>query len=237
MSFFSFISGLCRIRPCVLCHGQAFSDCLCAGCAADLPHLFTDGANSCPLCFSASTGGTVCGRCQQKPPPFEKLWASAYYEPPLSGMVHAFKHRADLGMLPPLVSLMRRHPPPWLESADIGAVLAVPLSKNRRLERGFNQCDELVRKLGGHYGWNVLPRNTVFRRHHAPQSTLKSAERRKNIRHAFEIKGTIPKDCNILLIDDVFTTGATLEKLARSLKKSGAGRICCWTLARSRLKN
>lgn len=236
MTIFSALRALCGSR-CVLCHGQAFSDGLCAGCRDDLADTLTAAAAHCPRCFRTSAAGSLCGRCQQKPPPFERLWVSAYYEPPLSGMLHAFKHLGRPDMLPPLAAVMRRNPPPWLEQAAIGAVMAVPLSKARRLERGFNQCDELVSVLARHYGWRILPRQTVFRRHGVPQSTLPSAKRHQNIRHAFEIKGNLQNDCNVLLIDDVATTGATLGALAQSLKTSGAGRIYCWTLARSRLKN
>ena len=120
--------------------------------------------------------------------------------------------------------------------AEIGAAWAMPLSKARRLYGGFNQADELAARLAQHYGWPLLPRDTVFRRHHAPQSTLKSDERQRNVRHAFAVQSGLVKNCNLLLIDDVVTTGATLNELARVLKRAGAGRIFCWTLARAQMK-
>ena len=178
----------------------------------------------------------MCGGCQKKPPAFERMWASLYYEPPVSSMIRALKHLADLGMSRPLAELMRRHAPDWLETEHFDFVLPVPLSKERRLHRGFNQSEELADILSEHYGWTLLPRRTVFRRHREPQSTLKSADRVRNIKNAFEIKGHISKNCNILLIDDVFTTGSTLDELARTLKKSGAGKIFCWSLARPPMK-
>lgn len=151
-------------------------------------------------------------------------------------MIRALKYLADLGMSRPLAELMRRHAPDWLETEHFDFVLPVPLSKERRLHRGFNQSEELADILSEHYGWTLLPRQTVFRRHREPQSTLKSADRVRNIKNAFEINGHIPKNCNILLIDDVFTTGSTLNELARTLKKSGAGKIFCWSLARPPMK-
>ena len=227
---------------CVLCHALV-SACetrpyggFCGGCAADLEEFFTDAANSCPLCFRTIQGGAVCGGCQKKPPAFERMWASLYYEPPVSSMIRALKHLADLGMSRPLAELMRRHAPDWLETERFDFVLPVPLSKERRLHRGFNQSEELADILSEHYGWTLLPRQTVFRRHREPQSTLKSADRVRNIKNAFEINGHISKNCNILLIDDVFTTGSTLNELARTLKKSGAGKIFCWSLARPPMK-
>lgn len=151
-------------------------------------------------------------------------------------MLHVFKHRGDLSMLPALAAVMQGHPPPWLACADIDAVLAVPLSRERRLYRGFNQADELVARLAKHYGWNVLPRDTVFRRPHAPQSTLKREERQRNVKQVFELEKPLVKNRKLLLIDDVMTTGATLAELSRMLKRAGADRIFCWTLARAKMK-
>lgn len=116
------------------------------------------------------------------------------------------------------------------------AVLAMPLSRERRLFRGFNQSDELARLIARNYSLPLLPHSTVFRRPTLPQSTLNGEERRKNVRRVFEVRGEVVKDCKLLLIDDVVTTGATLDELSRTLKRVGAGQIFCWTLARSQMK-
>ena len=131
-----------------------------------------------------------CGRggvrpVSEKPPRFERLWASVYYEPPVSSMIHQFKHLADLSMLPPLAGLMMRHAPDWLYGERIDFVLAMPLSRERRIYRGFNQSDELVSQLAAHYGWQVFAARTVSRVHGAPQSTLKGSERLRNVKTHF----------------------------------------------------
>ena len=152
-------------------------------------------------------------------------------------MIHQFKHLADLSMLPPLAGLMLRHAPDWLHGERIDFVLAVPLSKERRIYRGFNQSDELVLRLAAHYGWQVLPRGTVSRVHGVPQSTLKGGERRRNVKNVFSVENNdVFKKRNILLIDDVVTTGSTFGELAQTLKKSGAGKVFCWSLARAQMK-
>ena len=178
----------------------------------------------------------MCGICQKNPPSFDRMWASLHYEPPVSNMIRTLKHLADLGMVRPLANLMVQNPPYWLSDECFDFVLPVPLGKERLLQRGFNQSESIVGLLAQRYGWRTLPRHTVFRRHRPPQSTLKGNDRLKNIKNAFEIRKPIPENCNILLIDDVFTTGATLGELAKMLKKSGANRICCWTLARTPMK-
>lgn len=151
-------------------------------------------------------------------------------------MIHAFKHSGDLSMQRPLAELMWRNAPDWLRTESIDWVLPMPLSKARRLERGFNQSEVLAEQLVLRYGWQLLPPTVVKRMHKPPQSTLSGQARRQNIRQSFTTDNQSLRNCNILLIDDVFTTGSTLDELARTLKKSGVQRIYCWTLARSLLK-
>ncbi|MFV2030069.1 ComF family protein [Neisseria sp. S1] len=235
MKGFSWWRRFFDMKRCVLCHVSA-ADGLCEACSGDLKNLRLDSERSCPLCLQFSVTASICGACQKRPPPFEKIWASVYYEPPLSSLLHAFKHQGDMSVLPALVEIMRQHPPSWLDEVEVDAVLAMPLSKSRRIYRGFNQADELAVRLAGIYGWQVLHRNTVFRHPHAPQSTLKRADRQRNVRHAFEVEKSLVKNRKLLLIDDVVTTGATLAELSRILKRAGAQRIFCWSLARAQMK-
>ena len=108
------------------------------------------------------------------------MWASLYYEPPVSSMIRELKHLADLGMSRPLADLMCQNAPDWLTTEHFDFVLPMPLSKERRLKRGFNQSEALTDILAKRYGWTLLPRHAVFRRHGEPQSTLKSDERLRN---------------------------------------------------------
>ena len=126
-------------------------------------------------------------------------------------------------------------PPPWLHDAGIDGILAVPLSRERLVERGFNQCGELARLLSARYGLPLLPEDTVFRRPAPPQSTLPYARRKKNVAGLFRVAGD-GKKRNLLLIDDVATTNATLAELSRMLKRAGAGNLYCWTLAQAKMQ-
>lgn len=222
-------------RCCVLCH-DSVPDGLYRGYANDLTEYFIDAAQSCPLCFRHVTGGAVCDGRQEKPSAFDRMWASLYYEPPVSSMIRELKCLADLGTGRPLADLMCQNASGWLAAEHFDFVLPMPLSKERWLKRGFNQNEALTDILARRYGWTLLPCHAVFRRHGEPQGTLKSGEHRRNIKNAFKIKAELPKACNILLIDDVFTTGSTLDELTEMLKKSGAGKIFCWSLARSPMK-
>ncbi|OSI11029.1 ComF family protein [Neisseria canis] len=233
MGFLSF--RLPQSEACLLCHDSGADKGLCDACLKDLHVSASDAANVCPRCGGTGAGAAVCGQCQKEPPPFERLWASVEYAPPVSGILHRFKHRRDRSLAAPLVSLMASLPPPWLDDVRIDTVLAMPLSRERRLFRGFNQCDELAEALAKLYGWQVLPHNSVFRQASAPQSTLPFEARKKNVRGAFRVDACV-KERNVLLIDDVLTSGETLRECSRMLRRSGSGSVFCWTLAISKLK-
>lgn len=126
---------------------------------------------------------------------------------------------------------MLQNPPIWLNEFSPDVVLAMPLSAKRRSERGFNQCDELVDALQQHYGWRTLPHHAVSRQHKAAQSTLNRTERIENIKNSFTIHADV-RGLNILLVDDICTTGATLAELTRSLQAAGAARVAMWVVAR-----
>ena len=176
-----------------------------------------------------------CSACQKQPPPFDRLWASVYYEPPINGILHEFKHNRQLSLAHTLAELMIATPPPWLLDVPIDGVLAMPLSHERRLMRGFNQSEELAHLLAQHYGWQLLPRDTFLRRPTPPQSTLAGHERQHNVAGIFSVARDVKK-CNLLLIDDVCTTGATLAEISRMLKLVGVSCLSCWTLARTKMQ-
>lgn len=214
---------------CLLCHAAA-DDAVCSGCLNDLAYLKTDAAAVCPLCARSSVGAAVCGRCQQKMPPFQAFWASVRYAGPIPSLLHEFKHlqQPEYGRV--FQALMAANPPPWLHECDIDDVLAMPVSRLRRIERGFNQSDELARWVTQYYNLPLLPSDCVQRRHKPPQSTLTAAERQQNVKNVFQAD-EIVKNRKILIIDDVRTTGATIGELARTLNQSGVTAVFVWVVA------
>lgn len=220
-------------QNCLLCHDLISNQAICSACLNDLLHSALDAAYVCPICAGTGNGVTPCRACQTNAPSFDRLWASVYYEPPISGILHEFKHNRQLSFAKVLAELMIAVPPPWLLDIPIDGVLAMPLSHERRLMRGFNQCE--ARILAQYYGWQLLPQNTVLRRPAPPQSTLAGYERQKNVAGIFSVARDVKK-CNLLLIDDVCTTGATLNEIARMLKLVGVSSLSCWTLARTQMQ-
>ncbi len=208
---------------------------MCDACLADLMHLARPTERHCPQCGGRGNGQTPCGSCQKKPPPINALHASFFYAPPLSGILHEFKHLRRTALAEVCCQLMLHTPPVWLSETAFDAVLAMPVSRARRLERGFNQCDRLAEAVARRYRLPLLPHHAVFRRPAAPQSTLPYENRHKNVRGAF--RTVLPvKNCKILIIDDVLTSGATLSELARTLKQSGAAAVYAWTFTQTQMQ-
>lgn len=205
---------------------------VCSGCLKDGQSLWRNAAQSCPTCAQFSVDGSVCGACQTAKPPIQQFWASMQYAPPLPAALHQWKHLRQTHLMPFFVQLMLSNPPPWLPESQIDAVLAMPLSRQRRIFRGFNQCDELAAAITRHYHLPLLPHHAVQRANKPPQSTLTAAERSKNVRGSFTLNMDV-KNRKILIIDDIATTGASIHELARTLTKSGAAAIYVWVVARN----
>jgi ComF family protein len=153
--------------------------------------------------------------------------SAGLYDGALREIIHGFKYEGRRGLAVPLAEMMRTAGAPVLTGAD--AVVPVPLHPWRRLRRGFNQADDLARHLG------VPVARALWRvRATAPQTGLTSAARRRNLRKAFiasPLASAAIANRTLVLVDDVRTTGATLEACARVLKAAGAKEVRVLTAA------
>jgi ComF family protein len=168
-----------------------------------------------------------CARCRRVPSLVDAARSAGLYEGSLREIIHAFKYEGRRGLAAPLAGMMRTAGAPILAGAD--AAVPVPLHRWRRMRRGFNQADDLARRLG------VPVTRALWRvRATVPQTGLTSAARRRNLRRAFIVNplgsGAIPHR-TFVLVDDVRTTGATLEACARALKGAGAREVRALTIA------
>ncbi|SLM48267.1 putative Phosphoribosyltransferase [Nitrospira japonica] len=172
-----------------------------------------------------------CQDCLEHRPAFSRAWTLYPYLPPLREAVCAFKYRGKIGLAKPLAQLMIDALPPNL---DVDLVLPVPLHPSRLRGREFNQSLLLADRVARHLHLPVSIRELA--RVHAtdPQTTLPRNMRLKNVRHAFAVRRPrLVTGRRILLIDDVFTTGATLHECAAALSESGAKSVVALTLART----
>jgi len=210
---------------CFLCRGAA-GDVLCAECEADLPRL---AAPRCPRCADDSPAGELCGRCLARPPAFDATHAALAYEFPADVLVQALKFRGELALAPLLGRLLgdclpRGAPPDY--------VLPVPLAAARLRGRGFNQAMEIARHALRAAGGRLEPRLAERTRDTAAQLELPVAERARNVRGAFRCTRPL-EGAAVAVVDDVMTTGATLDALAAALKAAGASRVVNWVVART----
>jgi ComF family protein len=221
------IQALSRLLPqdCAVC-GQASGErLLCAACEADLPHL---AGPLCPVCALPAPEGAACGACQASPPHFDASIAAFRYAFPVEHLVQGLKYRHRL----PLAGWLAGALIPRIGSARVDCILPLPLSAQRMKERGFNQAQEIARPLARQLGLPLISDACVRVRDGAPQASLPWKERQASIRHAFECRIDLTGK-TIAVVDDVMTTGATLNEFARTLKRHGAARIENWVVART----
>ncbi|MEC4888602.1 MAG: ComF family protein [Nitrospira sp.] len=172
-----------------------------------------------------------CHHCTVRPPAYTKAWTLFPYLPPLQDAICLFKYRGKVSLARPLAQLMIDALPPALQ-ADL--IMPVPLHPSRLREREFNQSLLLADRVARHLQRPLSFTNLIRTMPSDPQSTLSRKERLNNLRRAFAVRHPEPiAQQRVLLIDDVFTTGTTVNECAKVLRQAGAGEILVLTLART----
>ncbi len=209
--------------PCLLC--QAPQGPLCAPCQADLPWQATA---RCPVCALPTPAGDTCGHCLKEPPAYSRVHAVFTYAFPVDRLIQRLKYREHLAIAPLMGELLAAQ----LQGEPPDVWLPMPLHANRLRERGFNQAAEIARELSARTaipmqaGWARRLRDTP------PQAGLKREARKRNLRGAFACSADIA-GLHVGIVDDVMTTGSTLDELARTLRAAGAREVSCAVLARA----
>lgn len=225
----NFVQTAIYPRRCILCgspgHGELD---LCTTCTGMLPWNRT----ACSRCGSPlEVAGAVCGPCQRKPPSFIRSHIPFRYEAPLDTLLPQLKFRQKLYLAPLLAHLMmestgqRDEPLPEV-------LLPVPLHAGRLRERGYNQALEIARPLARQLQIPLEQDLCIRERETQAQTSLTGSERRRNLRGAFTVNtGNVPR--HVAIVDDVVTTGATVEELARTLRRAGVEMVEVWACARA----
>jgi ComF family protein len=211
---------------CVGC--GSFESFLCRRCEEALP-----AANPprCAVCWRPYRGSGPCPKCQRQRPAFAGLRSPYVFRDTIRELVHALKYDHQSALALPAASLLSRYLMRENLTADI--LMPVPLHPRRERTRGYNQSALLARGLGRLVGLPVEERALTRERNTPSQAERASAgERRLNVEGAFRYRGAELRGHRVLLIDDVATTGATLDACARVLRLSGAASVWALTLAR-----
>lgn len=208
---------------------------LCAACTTALPW----NRHACARCALPLAGGTpspaeaaapVCGACLLRPPPLDAVHAAFVYAFPVDRLLPRFKFHHDLAAGRLLVARMAEAFAPLPRP---GALLPVPLHRERLRARGYDQALELARPLGRRLAVPVLADALLRHRATVQQSRLDARQRRSNLRGAFVLSQQHALPGHVALVDDVMTTGATLHAAAAALRRAGVLRVDAWIAARA----
>lgn len=231
-----FFSRLPAVVPnsCALC-GSAGDECLCDGCRRQFFHRRPPRCKQCAIPMPAMAD-SVCGECLKHPPAFDATIAAVDYAPPVDQLVLALKFGNRLALAPLFARMLRDAVLQGPGFALPTQLTAVPLGSQRLMERGFNQALEVARPMSRAFGMPLEPALVLRTRDTRAQSMLHPDERRQNTRDAFVVPGHAMDKVqgrHIGVVDDVMTTGETLNELAATLKRFGATRVTNFVFART----
>ena len=203
----------------------------CLDCMKSLPYV--EPAH-CPVCGRVTpTGEIVCWRCSNKKPYYQKHVSACYYEKGMKNAITAFKFRGKMYYYKDLGAILANY---VYRPEAFDFVTSVPISVKRMRERGYNQSELLARRICEIGGLEY--KDTLRRiKDRIPQNRLNYEQRQRNVRGAFAVVDDVKMEGkSILLVDDIFTTGATMNECARVLGKAGAASVFGLTLAMTKLQ-
>lgn len=211
----------------------------CAGCGAEAMRLCYACRKKvqrvippvCAVCGYPQAAGLECQRCITAPPYFAQLRSWAFFNGVIRKAILRLKYQRDLGLGEVLSQyLVRAY---LLQEWHIDAVIPVPLSLDRQAMRGYNQASVLAKPFALSLGLEFRPQALARVRETRSQVGLSAQERQNNVQEAFLANPELVNSKKILVIDDVTTTGSTLNACAAALKDAGAAIVYCLTLARA----
>jgi ComF family protein len=243
MSLFKALLDLIYPPRCLVCEdfllkpgeNPEWSDGLCVACGQG---LVRNAGPKCSICGRPFPAGTRpdhwCEPCLRKPPFYEALGAPYAYEGTVANVILRFKYGGMARAAAVLGPLLADFAVGWLKDAPEGVVMPVPLHTKRLKQRGYNQSLMLARYVAARLSAELDYGSLKRLKHTPPQAGLNREERRKNMKGAFFLeRPQTVEGRTILLVDDVATTGETLNECARILKKAGSTGVLCLVLARA----
>ena len=220
-------------EQCLLC-GSRHGNLVCLPCQTLLQPI-QEAQCRCGLPFSGvdpqrhqPDDPPLCGRCIRQPPGFSASTALYPYQFPLNLLIQGFKHHGKLVNERALQQLIGAASLPW---PDCDQLCPLPVHWQRRWRRGFDQSERLANLLGRRWQRPVI-RALVRHRATPHQQGLTRKQRQRNLRHAFRCQADV-QDLNLVLVDDVMTTGSTARAASQALLDAGAASVRVWCLART----
>lgn len=235
-----FISALLDVilpPVCHICHSfipNAEKLHICPGCREKLPQITSPICSICGIPFNCAGGDHCCSACLTDPPHYDSARAALLYDGAVRDMIHSFKYNRRRHLCQPLSLLAIERMSDFLHECKTDIIVPVPLHRTRLRQRGFNQAVLLGSKMSRGLGIPMLPDVLARTRKTEPQVELSASERRLNVKDAFSVKKhQMLTGKRIMLLDDVITTGSTMNECAKELKKAGAEIVIALTIART----
>jgi ComF family protein len=222
---------------CHICHSfipNAGKLHICPTCRDRLPLVSSPLCTICGIPFTGTGDDHRCGACLTHPPHFDTARAHFLYEGAIRDLIHSFKYNQRTQLRYPLALLTLEGVSGFLPDHDPHLIVPVPLHRSRLRQRGFNQAVLLGRVLSRQLSLPMLTDALARTRSTEPQIELSAAERRLNVKGAFTVN--MPDQVagkRVLLLDDVMTTGSTMDECAKELKRAGADMVIAATIART----
>ncbi|HOY70780.1 MAG TPA: ComF family protein [Methylotenera sp.] len=197
---------------------------VCQDCFDALPWHTAPHCQQCGLL----SNHPICGHCLKEPLDFDATFAALRYEFPLDALMQQYKYGSALQTARLFAQLMITHH--TLHNIDV--MIPMPLHPQRLQERGFNQSLEIAKLLAKQSNIPLDYTSCTRTKYTPPQASLPLKERAKNIKGVFACSANLAGK-RIAIVDDVMTTGASLNELSKTLKKAGAAHVECWVVART----
>ncbi len=236
-SFYQGLFDLLYPHNCLLCRKHLSADhkgeALCGDCQKTIIPNFPPFCQKCSRHLTVVNAENLCPDCRHTERHFDRAWAAALYNEPMQELIHRFKYQNKTGLRKFFAGLMHSFIDTYninIHSYDI--LVTVPLHPTRLRERGYNQTEFLAEGLSKESNLTITSKNLCRVRHTKNQALLGKKERWTNIHGAFKINdpSKVLKK-SVLVVDDLFTTGATAGEAARLLKEAGAVKVDVLTLA------
>lgn len=215
-------------QRCILCDAPDAGSTVCSACDADFPYA---ASARCPICAVQLPKTEICGECLRNEPGFDSAQAVFDYAYPVDSLLAAYKFAGQLA----LAQLFAQKIVTRLDCETLPDIIVpMPLHAERLKQRGFNQALEIAKIVGRALAIRVDSTNCERVRATPAQVGLKREERLKNMRGAFRCTTDVAGQ-RIAVIDDVMTSGASVNSLSQVLRRAGAKRIDVWLVARTNL--
>jgi ComF family protein len=207
---------------------------ICPVCRDRMPVISSPFCTLCGSPFIGAGEDHICGRCCTSRNHFDAARAALVYEGACRDLIHAFKYRNKTHLRRPLALMAIERLTEFVQQCSPDLIMPVPLHRKRLRSRGFNQAILLGELFSDHWKIPVDRHNLRRVRWTEPQVNLPASDRRENVKGAFAVHAPDQiQGRRVLLVDDVLTTGSTVEECARMLKDAGAKEVVVVTVARA----